>query len=372
MNSKQINEQVIEKINILELDYDELSKILAKNQFAKFRIKQIWNWLYIKLIQDFSEINNINKEEKLKLDNIFYIPKVEIIKDIKSSDETRKWLISFGNNQQIEMVFIPEEKRGTLCISSQIGCTLSCKFCHTGTQTLVRNLQTSEIINQVIVARNAINDRDKNKKIITNIVFMGMGEPFFNYDNIAKAIKVLNNQDGLDFSLRKITVSTSGLTPEIIKFSTEIKANLAISLHSTNDQERSEIMAINKKYPLDSLMKACKLYNNHNKEKKITFEYVMLKNVNDKDSNAKELINLINKYQINVKINLIPFNSWNGCGFQCSEHSQIIKFQNILKKSDLIATIRKTRGDNEMAACGQLKSESQRIANRLIKEITPN
>jgi 23S rRNA (adenine2503-C2)-methyltransferase len=271
-----------------------------------------------------------------------------------------KCLVKMFDGREVEMVFIPEETRGTLCISSQVGCTLACKFCHTGTQTLVRNLEAGEIVAQILLAKDILNDWKKEGRQLTNIVYMGMGEPFFNYENVAKSVTILNDADGLDFAARRITISTSGLVPEILRCSAELKTSLAISLHATNDALRSDIMAINKKYPLKDLLGACKSYNQQNPGKKVLFEYVLLKGVNDQEEHARELIKLINKFNINAKINLIPFNQWKGCGYEPSSFAQIDKFQKILKDADLIAPIRKTRGDDVMAACGQLKSASQR------------
>ena len=305
-------------------------------------------------------MTNISKERREILSQNFSLNRPEISKDIISLDGTRKWLVKFFDGREVEVVYIPEETRGTLCISSQVGCTLACKFCHTGTQTLVRNLEFHEIIAQILIAKDLIDDWNKDNRKITNIVFMGMGEPFFNYENVAKAVKILNDSDGLDLSNRKITISTSGLVPEILRCSKELKTNLAISLHATNDALRTDIMAINKKYPLAELLVACKTYNHQNPNQKITFEYVMLKGVNDKEIHAHELVKLIKKFNLNVKINLIPFNPWNGCEYDRTADLEIQKFQRILKNADLISPIRKTRGEDVLAACGQLKSSSER------------
>jgi len=344
--------------NLIGLNQKELTEELVKIGEKPFRAKQIWNWIYVVGASSFDQMNNLSRDLKEKLKKEFLLTKPEVSKDHISIDGTRKFLVKFFDQKEVEAVFIPEENRGTLCISSQVGCTLSCKLCHTGTQTLVRNLSAEEIIFQVIIAKDMIGDWKNNK--ITHIVFMGMGEPFFNYENVAKAVEILKDCDGLNFSSRKITISTSGLVPEILRCANELKTNLAISLHATNDKTRTEIMAINKKYPLNELLASCKEYNRINPREKITFEYVMLKNVNDQKTQAFELINLINKFNLNVKINLIPFNRWNGCEYERSSDETISQFQQILKQAKLIAPIRKTRGDDVMAACGQLKSLSQR------------
>lgn len=348
------------KKNLTHFTKDELLETLANLGEKPFRAKQIWNWIYVRGVKSFDEMTNISKETREILTQNFSLNRPEISKDFISFDGTRKWLVKFLDGREVEAVFIPEETRGTLCISSQVGCTLACKFCHTGTQTLVRNLEFHEIIAQILIAKDLINDWKKETRQLTNIVFMGMGEPFFNYENVSKAVKILNDNEGLDFSTRRITISTSGLVPEILRCADELKTNLAISLHATNDTLRTDIMAINKKYPLEELLKACKVYNQKNPNQKITFEYVMLKGVNDQDHHAYELIKIINKFNLNVKINLIPFNPWDGCVYDRTADLQIKNFQKILKDADLISPIRKTRGDDVLAACGQLKSESER------------
>jgi 23S rRNA (adenine2503-C2)-methyltransferase len=348
------------KKNLTHLNKKDLEAAVVALGEKSFRAKQIWNWIFARGIKSFDEMTNISKEIRENLAQNFSLNRPEISKDILSSDGTRKWLVKFSDCKEVEVVYIPEETRGTLCISSQVGCTLACKFCHTGTQTWVRNLEFHEIVAQVLIAKDLIGDWDKNNRKLTNIVYMGMGEPFFNYENVAQSVKVLNDLDGLDISVRKITISTSGLVPEILRCADELKTNLAISLHATNDKLRTDIMAINKKYPLKELLTACKTYNSKNPNQKITFEYVMLKDVNDQDLHARELINLINRANVNVKINLIPFNPWDGCEYGRSDIEQILKFQQILKNSGLIAPIRTTRGDDVLAACGQLKSDSER------------
>jgi 23S rRNA (adenine2503-C2)-methyltransferase len=350
----------ITKKNLTHFTKKELEDELLKLGEKPFRSKQIWNWIYARGVKSFAEMTNISKEMQKKLDENFSLDRPEISKDLTSFDGTRKWLVKFSDGREVEAVYIPEESRATLCISSQVGCTLACKFCHTGTQTLVRNLEFHEIVAQVLIAKDLVGDWDRQNHKLTNIVFMGMGEPFFNYENVAKAVKILNDADGLGLSARKITISTSGLVPEILRCAEELKTNLAISLHATNDTLRTDIMAINKKYPLKDLLTACKTYNRLNPNEKITFEYVMLKGKNDQEEQAHELINLIKKHNLNVKINLIPFNPWNGCEYDRSDIGTIEKFQKILKDAKLISPIRKTRGDDVLAACGQLKSESMR------------
>lgn len=362
--------------NLIGLTKEQLTQELVSIGEKAFRSAQIWNWIYVRGVQDFAEMTNIAKPTREILAQNFTLKRPAISFDKTALDGTRKWLIKFADGNEVEAVFIPEETRGTLCISSQVGCTLACKFCHTGTQTLVRNLDAGEIVAQIMIAKDFLNDWKKigvgevavspSRQKVTNVVFMGMGEPFYNYENVAATAKILNDADGLNLSARRITISTSGLVPEILRMSKELKTALAISLHATNDELRTGIMAINKKYPLAELMKACKIYNNENQGQKVTFEYVMLRDVNDCDEHARELIALLKKYNLNAKINLIPFNPWMSCGYERSDDARILQFQKILKNGGLVAPIRKTRGDDVMAACGQLKSESQRIskANR--------
>jgi 23S rRNA (adenine2503-C2)-methyltransferase len=353
------------KKNLTHLTKEEFSQSIVKLGEKAFRASQIWNWIYVRGAKSFDEMSNISKETRQILEQNFSLQRPQVSQDTAALDGTRKFLAKFSDCREVEVVFIPEETRATLCISSQVGCTLACKFCHTGTQTLVRNLEFGEIVAQVLLAKDLIDDWQKQSRRLTNIVFMGMGEPFFNYENVAKAVQILNDADGLDISTRKITISTSGLVPEILRSADELRTHLAISLHATNETLRSSIMAINKKYPLKNLLEACKIYNNKNPNQKITFEYVMLKGVNDQEVHARELINLIKKFNLNAKINLIPFNPWQGCEYDCSSVEQIVAFQKILKNAQLVAPIRKTRGDDVLAACGQLKSASQRTKNQI-------
>ncbi|MCE3255254.1 MAG: rRNA methyltransferase [Rickettsiaceae bacterium] len=364
------NFKVGEKTNLIGLSLAELEQEMLKIDEKSFKAKQLWNWIYFAGANNFAAMSNISNLMKEKLEKHYSISKPAISQDLLSSDGTRKWLVKFSDCREAEMVFIPEEDRGTLCISSQIGCTLTCKFCHTGTQLLVRNLSAGEIVSQFMLARDLLDDwhhhRSKNnssepeKRKITSIVFMGMGEPFFNYDNVKKAVEILNDSNGLNFSKRRITISTSGVVPEIIRFSDEIKTVLAISLHATNDETRSKIMPLNKKYPLKELMQACQYYVAANPGGRITFEYVTLKDVNDKDEDARNLVKLLKTYKLPALINLIPFNPWQGSDFLCSSRNRIMAFGKIIKDAGYTVTIRKTRGQDVMAACGQLKSASQR------------
>ncbi len=346
------------KTNLIGLSPEELSLEMIKIGEKPFKAKQIWNWIYTKAIGDFNEMVNISKATKEKLELNYCLSKPQISQDLISVDGTRKWLIKFSDCREAEMVFIPEETRGTLCISSQIGCTLTCKFCHTGTQMLVRNLSAGEIVGQFMLAKDLLGDWNIDNRAITSIVFMGMGEPLFNYDNVKKAVAILNDSNGLNFSKRKITISTSGVVPEIIRFCDEIKTVLAISLHAADDETRNKIMPINKKYPIAELMKACQYYVKTNPSSRITFEYVMLAGVNDSDSDAINLVRLLKKNQIPALINLIPFNPWQNSQFLCSSRNRIMSFGKIIKEAGFTTTIRKTRGQDVMAACGQLKSLS--------------
>jgi len=349
-----------EKTNLIGLNFAELEKEVVRIGEKSFKAKQIWNWIYAKGISEFDLMSNIARETREKLEAGYSIARPQISQDLLSTDGTRKWLIKFSDCREAEMVFIPEEDRGTLCISSQIGCTLTCKFCHTGTQMLVRNLSAGEIVAQLMLARDLLVDWDGENRKITSMVFMGMGEPLFNYDQVKKAVEILNDSNGINFSKRKITISTSGVVPEILRFSDEIKTVLAISLHATNDETRSKIMPLNKKYPLKELMKACEYYVKTNSSGRITFEYVMLAGVNDADEDAFNLVKLLKTHKLPALLNLIPFNPWAGSEFVCSSRNRIMAFGNIVKKAGYTVTIRKTRGQDVMAACGQLKSASQR------------
>jgi 23S rRNA (adenine2503-C2)-methyltransferase len=336
----------------------------------------LWNWLYVQGATDFARMTNIAKEFRAKLQGSFTVARPEIVTEQVSADGTRKWLLRFDDGKEVETVYIPEEDRGTLCISSQVGCTLTCSFCHTGTQKLVRNLTPSEIVGQIMVARDHLGDwpgavaedprgiPDTDRKI-TNVVLMGMGEPLYNFDNVRDAMAIAADGEGLSVSKRRITMSTSGVVPEIPRWGEEAGTMLAISLHAVRDELRDQLVPINKKWPISDLLDACRAYPGISNAKRITFEYVMLKSVNDSIADAKELVRLLAK--IPAKINLIPFNPWPGAPYECSEWEQIEKFGEVVNRAGYASPVRSPRGRDIMAACGQLKSASikQRASERL-------
>ncbi|EFM55079.1 23S rRNA (adenine(2503)-C(2))-methyltransferase RlmN [Brucella sp. BO3] len=342
---------------------------------VKMRISQLWHWLYVRGVSDFADMRNISKDLRAMLAQHFTIARPEVVEEQISQDGTRKWLFRFpprgaGRPVEIESVYIPEEGRGTLCISSQVGCTLTCSFCHTGTQKLVRNLTSEEILAQLLTARDRLGDfPDKDTpdgamvpaegRKITNIVMMGMGEPLYNFEEVKKALLIASDGDGLSLSKRRITLSTSGVVPEIYRTGDEIGVMLAISLHAVRDELRDILVPINKKYPLEQLIKACREYPGLSNAKRITFEYVMLKDINDSLDDAKLLVKLLQG--IPAKINLIPFNPWPGTNYQCSDWEQIEKFADYVNAAGYASPIRTPRGRDILAACGQLKSESERL-----------
>ncbi len=342
---------------------------------TRMRVQQLWHWLYVRGVSDFADMRNISKELVAKLAETFTIARPEIVEEQISSDGTRKWLFRFpprgaGRPVEIETVYIPEEGRGTLCISSQVGCTLTCTFCHTGTQKLVRNLTTEEILSQLLVARDRLGDfphRDtpagaivpSEGRLVSNIVMMGMGEPLYNYENVRDALLIASDGDGLALSKRRITLSTSGVVPMIGEIGAETGVMLAVSLHATRDELRDVLVPINKKYPLKELLAACRAYPGLTNARRITFEYVMLAGVNDSLTDAKELVRLLKG--IPAKINLIPFNPWPGSNYECSSWEQIEKFAGYINEAGYASPIRTPRGRDILAACGQLKSESERM-----------
>jgi len=342
---------------------------------VKMRVQQLWHWLYIRGVSDFDDMTNVSKDLRAMLKENFSIARPEIVEEQVSADGTRKWLLRFpprgaGKPVEVETVYIPEEGRGTLCISSQVGCTLTCTFCHTGTQRLVRNLTSEEIVSQLLLARDRLGDfPDKDTpqgaivpaegRKVSNVVMMGMGEPLYNYDNVRDALLIFADGDGLSLSKRRITLSTSGVVPGIVKIGEETGVMLAISLHATNDELRDVLVPINKKYPLKELLDACRAYPGLSNARRITFEYVMLKGVNDSLADAKELVRLLKG--IPAKINLIPFNKWPGSAYECSDWEQIENFAEFINANGYASPIRTPRGQDILAACGQLKSASERM-----------
>lgn len=353
----------------------ELEELGIPNNQIRMRVSQLWHWLYVRGASDFAQMGNISKVLRKHLEENFSIERPEIISQQTSQDGTRKWLLRFpargaGKPVEVETVYIPEEDRGTLCISSQVGCTLTCTFCHTGTQRLVRNLTAGEIVSQLLLARDQLGDFPaadtpigaivpKQGRKISNVVMMGMGEPLYNFDNVKQAIVIFSDGEGLSLSKRRITLSTSGIVPEIERAGKEIGCRLAISLHAVSDELRNILVPINKKWNIASLLEACRKYPGVSNAKRITFEYVMLKNVNDSIAEAKELVRLLKG--IPAKINLIPFNPWPGAIHECSDWEQIERFANIVNNAGYASPIRTPRGRDIFAACGQLKSDSLRI-----------
>lgn len=352
------------RIALVGMTLAEMTEALAPLALPKFRAKQIWHWIYNRGVRGFDQMANLPKDLRASLVEKYTIERPVVASEQTSDDGTIKWLLKFSDGQLVETVFIPERERGTLCVSSQVGCTLTCKFCHTGTQPLVRNLGAHEILLQIMHARDVLQEwpvqgKDTTEgRDLTNIVMMGMGEPLYNYDNVAKALKICMDEEGLGIGKRRITLSTSGVVPQIRQCGEELNVNLAVSLHAPNDELRSSIMPINNKYPLKELLQACYDYPGLSDIRRITFEYVMLKDVNDKDEHAHELAKILR--DIPCKINLIPFNGWQGSGYECSDNARIEKFAAILERAGYDAPVRKPRGRDILAACGQLKSESVR------------
>jgi 23S rRNA (adenine2503-C2)-methyltransferase len=355
-------------MNLIGQSREELTESITKLGMPSYRAQQIWAWLYRFGVRDFSLMTDLSKKDREKLSEHFEI-KLPVFSQAQcSTDGTQKWLLKFSDNQEAETVHIPEETRGTLCVSSQIGCTLTCKFCHTGTQTLVRNLEAFEIVGQIMLARDVFGEwpTPQEGRHISNIVMMGMGEPLYNYDNVAKALKIIMDHQGISISRRRITLSTSGVVPMIRRCGAELGVNLAVSLHAVNNEIRNVIVPLNKKYPIEELLQACRDYPGLSNARRVTFEYVMLKGVNDSDADARELIKIIKG--IPAKINLIPFNPWPGAPYECSSWNRIEAFGRIVNRAGYASPIRKTRGEDILAACGQLKSASERAKkSKIIK-----
>jgi 23S rRNA (adenine2503-C2)-methyltransferase len=329
---------------------------------ARMRSNQVWRWIHHYGVTDFGRMSDVAKETRARLADAFVIARPEVVERQVSQDGTRKWLIRFAKGIEAETVFIPGVGRaGALCVSSQVGCTLNCSFCHTGTQALVRNLTAAEIVAQVQVARDDLGEwpSPKEDRQLSNIVFMGMGEPLYNLENVAQAVDVISDNEGIAISRRRITVSTSGVVPEIPRLGELTNTMLAVSLHATNDELRNELVPLNKKYPIAELMDAIRAYPGLSNARRVTFEYVMLKGVNDTPAEAKALVRLLKG--VPAKINLIPFNPWPGTKYECSSWEAIEAFAAVINRSGYASPIRTPRGRDILAACGQLKSESEKL-----------
>lgn len=354
------------RIDLLGLTKMDLRMALETSQLepkqAKLRAKQIWHWIYNRGVTEFSLMTDISKTMQPWLEQRFVISRPEVVEAQVSTDGTRKWLLRSDDGQDYEMVFIPDADRGTLCVSSQVGCTLNCRFCHTGTMRLVRNLTPGEIVGQVMLARDALGEwpSQPEGRMLTNIVMMGMGEPLYNFDNVRDALKIVMDGDGIGLSRRRITLSTSGVVPMMARAGEEIAVNLAVSLHAVTKEVRDEIVPINKKYGIEELLQACADYPGANNARRITFEYVMLRDKNDSDAEAHELVRLIKHYQLPAKVNLIPFNPWPGAPYECSTPERIKSFSNIIFDAGISAPVRTPRGRDIEAACGQLKTTSEK------------
>jgi 23S rRNA (adenine2503-C2)-methyltransferase len=329
---------------------------------AKLRAKQIWHQIYNRGAREFEAMSDIAKPQRAWLAERFVIGRPDVVVQQVSTDGTRKWLLKTRDGHDYEMVFIPDADRGTLCVSSQVGCTLNCRFCHTGTMRLVRNLNSSEIVGQVMLARDALGEwpSQPEGRMLSNIVMMGMGEPLYNFDNVRDALKIVMDGDGLALSKRRITLSTSGVVPMMARAGQEIGVNLAVSLHAVTKEVRDEIVPLNRKYGIEELLAACADYPGANNARRITFEYVMLKDKNDSDEDARELVRLIRKYKLPAKVNLIPFNPWPGAPYECSSDERVQRFSDIVFEGGISAPIRRPRGRDIMAACGQLKSAAEK------------
>jgi len=377
-----------QKRTLIGLDVDDLTAALTALGLEKYRAKQVWSAVYCHGARDFDAITALSKPLRKKLSDVYSLDRPGVSVCQKSEDGTRKWLLRMADGNEVESVYIPEEDRGALCVSSQVGCLIGCRFCHTGTQKLVRDLDVSEIVGQVMVARDDLNDwpdplaKESAPKIkgkqgcneenpplraVSNIVMMGMGEPLYNYDNVAKALRIIMQSEGLGIGKRRITLSTSGVVPMIRRCGDELGINLAVSLHAVTDELRDQLVPINRKYPIKELLQACRDYPSASNSRRITFEYVMLKGVNDSMADAKQLVRLLRG--IPAKINLIPFNPWPGSPFECSDWAVIQAFGDLVNAAGYASPVRMPRGRDIMAACGQLKSASQRAgAKKQTKE----
>ncbi len=351
-------------INLIGMNRAEMTAALEALDEPRFRADQLFKWVYGRGATDFDQMTNLSKVLRAKLADRYVVSRAEISQDLASVDGTHKWLLHLGDGNEVECVHIPESDRGTLCVSSQVGCTLNCRFCHTGTQRLVRNLGPAEIVGQIMLARDHLGEWPTAERPtiyereLSNIVMMGMGEPLYNFENVSAALKIVMDDAGIAISRRRITLSTAGVVPLIERCGAELGVNLAVSLHAVRDELRDEIVPINRKYPIAELLAACRDYPGVRNSRRITFEYVMLRDVNDSDADARELVRLIKG--IPSKVNLIPFNPWPGAPYDRSTDERIEAFADIVRAAGYPSPVRTPRGEDIMAACGQLKSESER------------
>lgn len=347
-------------LSLLGLDRHDLSALGTQESLPLFRLKQLWRWIYVTGVRDFHAMSSIPQDMRASWAERWHVQRPRITRAQRSKDGTQKWLLAMDEGSEVEVVHIPETHRGTLCISSQVGCVLNCRFCHTGTQRFVRNLNVAEIVGQVMMARDVFGEWPAfpAPRHISNLVLMGMGEPLYNYENVKKALTIIMDPEGLSISRRKITLSTAGVVPMMERCGQELGVNLAVSLHAVRDDVRDVLVPLNKKYPLQELLRACRQYPGVHNARRITFEYVMLKGVNDSPAEARELVRLIRG--IPAKINLIPFNPWPDSPYECSRASVIQIFADIVARAGYASPVRKPRGQDILAACGQLKSASQK------------
>ena len=347
-------------VNLVGLTREQLEAAFAGLGQPAFRARQVWHWLYHRGARTFEEMTTLAKPLRALLAERCAIVRPEVVREQLSADGTRKWLLRPPGGGEVETVYIPEEDRGALCMSSQVGCALSCAFCHTGTQPLVRNLGAADIVGQMLIARDAYGEwpSPQGGRLLSNIVMMGMGEPLLNYDNVAAALKIMMDREGISISRRRITLSTAGYVPNMARCGAELGVGLAVSLHAVNDALRDRLVPINRKFPIAELLAACRAYPGANNARRITFEYVMLKGVNDSPADARELVRLIRG--IPAKVNLIPFNPWPGAPFECSTAAAIAAFAEIVNRAGYSSPVRTPRGRDILAACGQLKSDTIR------------
>ncbi len=378
--AREVTPRADGRIDLIGLPRERIRDLFAEAGLdvkqSKLRAKQVYHWLYHRGVSEFAAMTDIAKAMRPWLEQRFVIGRPEVIEAQHSVDGTRKWLLRTSDGHDFEMVFIPDADRGTLCVSSQVGCTLNCRFCHTGTMKLVRNLTPGEIVGQVMLARDALGEWPKGRmdvaeiedeaeytsdgRLLTNIVMMGMGEPLYNFDNVRDALKLVMDGDGLALSKRRITLSTSGVVPMMERCGEEIGVNLAVSLHAVTKDIRDEIVPLNKKYGIEELLAACAAYPGASNARRITFEYVMLKDKNDSDEHARELVRLIKHYKLPAKVNLIPFNPWPGAPYECSTPDQVRRFSEIVFEHGISAPVRTPRGRDIDAACGQLRTAAEK------------